>query len=131
MELANTELGMKVTGFSDELKEIFCRYEWPGNIRELKNVIKRAVLLSPDNILTPDTLPDAIVYYEKGKGGSAQSPETEKEPVNLKHAASGAEKKLIIKAIEDAGYNKSKAARNLKIDRKTLYNKIKQYGIDI
>ncbi|MGC9352875.1 MAG: sigma-54-dependent transcriptional regulator [Mariniphaga sp.] len=131
MELANTELGMNVTGFSDNLKEIFCRYEWPGNIRELKNVIKRAVLLSPDNILTPETLPDEIVYYQKEKGGSDQIPKPEKEPVNLKHAASGAEKKIIIKAIEDAGYNKSKAARNLQIDRKTLYNKIKQYGIDI
>lgn len=131
MEQANTELGTNVTGFSDELKEIFRRYEWPGNIRELKNVIKRAVLLSPNNVLTPETLPDEIVYYQTNKTESGKMPKAEKEPANLKHAASGAEKKLIIKAIEDAGYNKSKAARNLQIDRKTLYNKIKQYGIDI
>ncbi len=131
MEQANTELGMNVTGFSDELKDIFCRYEWPGNIRELKNVIKRAVLLSPNDVLTPETLPDEIVYYQAGKTDSGRMPVPEKEPLNLKHAASGAEKELIIKAIEDAGYNKSKAARNLQIDRKTLYNKIKQYGIDI
>jgi two-component system response regulator HydG len=104
---------------------------WPGNIRELKNVIKRAVLLSPNNVLTPETLPDEIVYYQANKTESGKMPKAEKEPANLKHAASGAEKKLIIKAIEDAGYNKSKAARNLQIDRKTLYNKIKQYGIDI
>jgi two-component system, NtrC family, response regulator HydG len=122
---------MKITDFSDEVLEIFRNYEWPGNIRELKNVIKRAVLLSPNEILTPETLPGEIVQFSANPLLSVSNTEAEKNLKTLKNVASGAEKELIIKAIEDAGYNKSKAARNLQIDRKTLYNKIKQYGIDI
>lgn len=130
-ELANKELGMNVTAFSDELQGVFYRYEWPGNIRELKNVIKRAVLLAPGELLTTDTLPAEIVEYQDKVVVAEPDPDGEKRQLNLKNAASVAEKELIIKAIEEAGYNKSKAARNLQIDRKTLYNKIKQYGIDI
>ncbi|MEE4286869.1 MAG: sigma-54 dependent transcriptional regulator [Mariniphaga sp.] len=130
-EKANQELGMEVTDFSDEVNEIFRNYEWPGNIRELKNVIKRAVLLSPNNLLLPETLPGEIVHFSGGSLLSGVNKKEEKNLQTLKNVASGAEKELIIKAIEDAGYNKSKAARNLKIDRKTLYNKIKQYGIEI
>lgn len=130
-ELANKELGMNVTGFSDELQDVFYRYEWPGNIRELKNVIKRAVLLAPGELLTTDTLPAEIVEYQDKVVVAEPDPDGEKRQMNLKNAASVAEKELIIKAIEDAGYNKSKAAKNLQIDRKTLYNKIKQFGIDI
>lgn len=130
-ELANKELGMNVTGFSDELQDVFYRYEWPGNIRELKNVIKRAVLLAPGELLTTDTLPAEIVEYQDKVVDAESDPDGEKRQRNLKNAASVAEKELIIKAIEEAGYNKSKAARNLQIDRKTLYNKIKQFGIDI
>ncbi|MBW6534813.1 MAG: sigma-54 dependent transcriptional regulator [Mariniphaga sp.] len=130
-EKANKELGMKITDFSDEALEIFRKYEWPGNIRELKNVIKRAVLLSPNEILTPENLPDEIVQFSADPLLLGPNIEIEKNLQTLKNVASGAEKEWIIKAIEDAGYNKSKAARNLQIDRKTLYNKIKQYGIDI
>jgi two-component system response regulator HydG len=130
-EKANKELGMHVTDFSNEVYEIFRKYEWPGNIRELKNVIKRAVLLSPNEILTPETLPDEIVRFSADPPLSGATILAEKNLQTLKNVASDAEKELIIKAIEDAGYNKSKAAKNLQIDRKTLYNKIKQYGIDI
>ncbi|WP_372950614.1 sigma-54-dependent transcriptional regulator [Mariniphaga sp.] len=130
-EKANNELGMKVIGFSDEVIEIFQKYEWPGNIRELKNVIKRAVLLSPNEILTSENLPGEIVQYSANPDFQGSNIKIEKNQQTLKNVASGAEKGLIIKAIEDAGYNKSKAARKLQIDRKTLYNKIKQYGIDI
>ncbi len=130
-EEANKELGTNVSFFSDEVNEIFLRYEWPGNIRELKNVIRRAVLLSPGEVLTPQTLPEEISQYRSNHDFGSHSVNMEDKFQTLKNAASGAEKELIIKAIEDAGYNKSKAARNLKIDRKTLYNKIRQYGIDI
>lgn len=131
MELANKELGTNVKELSEELQDVFQFYEWPGNIRELKNVVKRAVLLSPDSVLTPETLPEEIVGFRPGNTLAEPIAENEKHLPKLKNAAVGAEKEVIIKAIEDAGYNKSKAARSLQIDRKTLYNKIKQYGIDI
>jgi two-component system, NtrC family, response regulator HydG len=128
-EVANKELNLMVKDFSQEVLDVFSRYEWPGNIRELKNVIKRAVLLSAGDLITPDVLPAEIaVCVHEPVFNEVQDVEKGK---SLKKATSGAEKEMIIKAIEDAGYNKSKAARNLQIDRKTLYNKIRQYGIDI
>lgn len=130
-EAANRELGTKVKGFAEETRQIFERYEWPGNIRELKNVVKRAVLLAQDEMLTPETLPAEIVNFQGGENVKNKTQEEDKQLSTLKNAASGAEREIIIKAIEDAGYNKSKAARNLGIDRKTLYNKINQYGIDL
>lgn len=130
IELANIELGTQVKGFSKQVVTIFENYEWPGNIRELKNVVKRSVLLSIGDIVQPENLPVEIVksfkiseFYDKSKSIKHES--------NLKIASSETEKQILINSIIDAGYNKSKAARNLKIDRKTLYNKIKQYGIDI
>ena len=130
-EEANKELGTNVSFFTEDVNEIFLRYEWPGNIRELKNVIKRAVLLSPGEVLTPQTLPEEITQFKSNYDTEDHLVNIENKFQTLKNAASGAEKELILKAIEDAGYNKSKAARNLQIDRKTLYNKIRQYGIDI
>lgn len=130
-QLANVELGMNVTGFSSEVSQIFLQYEWPGNIRELKNVTRRAVLLSPGPVINEDMLPVEIIQFSTQTFSSENSEGDNQKSPTLKNVASGAEKELIIKAIEDAGYNKSKAARNLQIDRKTLYNKIKQYNIDI
>ncbi|SHF02333.1 two-component system, NtrC family, response regulator HydG [Mariniphaga anaerophila] len=130
-KMANQELNADVKGFSDEVNEILIRYEWPGNIRELKNVIKRAVLLCSEAVLSAETLPEEIVQFPEKTVARDSEHRGTKAFVSLKNAASGAEKELIIRAIEEAGYNKSKAARNLQIDRKTLYNKIKQYGIDI
>ncbi len=127
-QLANVELGKMVESFSNETLQIFSRYEWPGNIRELKNVVKRAVLLSLDKTLKTETLPIELVKIS-GTRKNTEHADEESEP--LKNAVMEAEKESIIKAIEDAGYNKSKAAKNLKIDRKTLYNKIREYGIDI
>lgn len=130
-ELANKELGMNVKGFSDETAEIFIRYEWPGNIREMKNVVKRAVLLSGKEILSSDTLPREIVRAAGQQVASRENSNKDTNAHPLKNFTQEAEREIIIQAIEDAGYNKSRAAKNLQIDRKTLYNKIKQYGIDI
>lgn len=128
-DLANRELGREVTGFSDETARILEYYPWPGNIRELKNVIKRAVLLTVGDVIQPETLPVEIVELAKRKE-YAGSYETTGEN-HLSISSSEAEKQTIIEAIIKAGYNKSKAARNLNIDRKTLYNKIKKLGIEI
>ncbi len=130
LKRANSELQLSVDGFAEETLEILGNYEWPGNIRELKNVVKRAVLLSSGNLVTPEVLPSEIVESSKLKNPVPEITQPQ-EVATLKMASNDAEKETIIKAIEDAGYNKSKAAQMLQIDRKTLYNKIRQYGIDI
>jgi two-component system response regulator HydG len=128
LEQSNQELGFNVKHISSEAEVIFQQYPWHGNLRELRNVIKRAVLLSPGNEITAENLPREIVFPS---GGEINSDTVEIGESKLKDASSEFEKQLIVRTIQEAGFNKSKAARLLKIDRKTLYNKIKQYGIEI
>lgn len=128
MELSNQELDSNVSGFTEEVETILKQYPWHGNLRELRNVIKRAVLLAPENEITKDCLPREIIYPVETE---IKSDTIEIGESKLKDASSEFEKQLIVRTIQEAGFNKSKAARLLKIDRKTLYNKIKQYGIEI
>jgi two-component system response regulator HydG len=128
LEMSNRELNFNVTGFTEETEEILQQYPWHGNLRELRNVVKRAVLLAPDNEITSDCLPREIIYPSETY---VNSDTVEIGESKLKDASSEFEKQLIMRTIQEAGFNKSKAARLLKIDRKTLYNKIKQYGIEI
>lgn len=121
---ANALLGKTVQGLSDEVREKFRAYAWPGNLRELRNVIKRAVLLAKGELIELSTLPGEIAY-----GEPEVRDETGSGADSLKSAAEHAERDKIIKVLEQTGNNKSKAARLLNIDRKTLYNKLKNYGI--
>ncbi|WP_081208591.1 sigma-54-dependent transcriptional regulator [Salegentibacter sediminis] len=118
LDEANIELEKNVIGFSEEAIEAFKNYNWPGNLRELKNMVKRAVLLTQDDLIPLKVLPHEI--------STAQKTETEYGLFKNKN-----EEQLIIEALEKSGGNKSKAARLLSIDRKTLYNKLKQYGIKL
>ena len=119
LELANVELEKEVTGFSDEVVMAFRNYSWPGNLRELKNIVKRAVLLSKNNeVISGEVLPYEIMVAKK-KDSS----------FNLFRNKN--EQDMILDALEKANGNKSKAAKLLSIDRKTLYNKLKQYGISL
>jgi len=130
-DITNRELNLNCKGFSEETLNIFTEYDWPGNIRELKNLVKRAVLISTGDIVKPEHLPAEIVQSTRRENdwpGNLSQPEDSQD---LQSASGQMEKKIILKAIEDAGYNKSKAARLLNIDRKTLYNKIRKYNIDI
>lgn len=118
LALANDDLEKNIEGFDDEVIELFMNYDWPGNLREMKNTIKRSVLLTKSNSVPIDVLPqemrsaieqeNAIPYYSKENEESA-----------------------IRSALEKAGFNKTKAAKLLNIDRKTLYNKLKLYSIDL
>lgn len=120
-ELANKELEKAVTGFSPEVMTAFRNYDWPGNLRELKNVIKRAVLLSRNSVADKDVLPEEMLSTRaKNISGT-----------NLKEHQELNERELIIKTLVDTKYNKSKAARLLNIDRKTLYTKMLKYKIEI
>jgi len=118
LDQANEDLEKEVVGFSDEATEAFKNYSWPGNLRELKNMVKRAVLLTQANIIPLKVLPHEISV--------AKSSDESYGLFKNKN-----EESLILDALEKAQGNKSKAARLLDIDRKTLYNKLKQYDIKL
>jgi two-component system, NtrC family, response regulator HydG len=145
LEKTNAELNKNVKGFSDEVVRIFHNYNWPGNLRELNNVIKRSTLLTSGDLVEVSALPFEITHYDKLNFEStepapaetyiAQSPPVPEPPrkniplndYGMKHASIDAEFELIVEALKKCNYNKSKAAKLLNIDRKTLYNKMKQY----
>jgi two-component system response regulator HydG len=118
LDQANEELEKDIVGFSDEATEAFKNYSWPGNLRELKNMVKRAVLLTQDNIIPLKVLPHEISVAKKSDDSYGLFKNKNEES-------------LILDALEKAHGNKSKAARILDIDRKTLYNKLKQYNIKL
>jgi two-component system response regulator HydG len=124
LELSNNELNKDISGFSSAVLDKFKSYSWPGNLRELRNVIRRSVLLSPDNQVELHSLPNEILNNSANNNFIV-------EGSNLKLIQAANEKELIVSTLRKVNYNKSKAARLLNIDRKTLYNKIKQYGIDM
>jgi two-component system response regulator HydG len=108
-------------------------YRWQGNIRELKNVVRRATLLTEGNEITMKTLPLEISNFKVSSYESPNSSSTAievKEPKHdLKNAALGAEHETILKVLREVNFNKTKAAEILNIDRKTLYNKMKAINL--
>ena len=123
VDKANQELGRNVRRLSSEVMDVFMRYDWPGNLRELNNVIKRLVLLSKEEEATLNGLPSEMI--------SALEEEQQKPSgSNLKAIQESHEKEMIEKVLQEVRYNKSKAAKLLNIDRKTLYYKIEKYQIE-
>lgn len=116
---ANKSLGKEVIGLSKEVEEAFKNYAWPGNLRELKNVIKRSVLLTNSRLIPLEVIPREVLFAEK----------TKKETVDFSKESN--EKQLILNALKEAEFNKTKAAKLLNITRKTLYNKLEHYQIDL
>lgn len=143
LQTTNAELGKRVRRFSPEVEAIFKNYVWYGNLRELKNVIKRATLLSDGEQIEASSLPFEISHYNKLQFDKAPEPAAVNQIPNtaedlaetprvvsettLKGASIDAEYEMILRALKKVNFNKSKAAKLLNIDRKTLYNKMKQY----
>jgi len=125
LKLSNAELAREVRAFSTTVLDKFKQYSWPGNIRELRNVIRRAVLLTVGDEVEVISLPSEILNYNAEKNTLAA------DETNLKLVQADRERELIITTLQKVDNNKSKAARMLNIDRKTLYNKLKQYDIDL
>ena len=136
LEESNERLGKSVKGFSPEVWEIFLRYDWPGNLRELRNIIKRAVLLSSGSHVEKEALPADIYEPSTSLGGSTGGMSSTSRPTDLpspkdyKSQWVEQEKELIQKVLNDTKFNKSKTARILNMDRKTLYSKMEKYGLD-
>jgi len=121
---ANAELGKAVTVLDEEVKSVFEAYDWPGNLRELKNVIKRMVLLTQGSVAEVSALPDDMVFSIKNKQeGNVENGD------DLKSQSEAYERQHILDVLQKVKYNKSKAAQLLNIDRKTLYNKLEKYNI--
>ena len=118
LEKANQQLNKEIIGFSPEVIAIFQKYNWPGNLRELQNCVKRATLLTRGNYIESDVLPAEFFQVQKQQSS------------NETFSLSENEKEAIIYALEKAKNNKSETAKLLKITRKTLYNKLKHYNID-
>ena len=117
LDLANEELGKEIVGFDDATTQLFLRYLWPGNLRQMKNAVKYATLLATGKFITLKELPDELT-----------SSSIASADVTLKSASH--EQELIRKALQESGNNKTKAAQLLGIDRKTLYNKLKLYKLE-
>lgn len=127
LKQANRELAREVKGFAPETINAFKNYSWHGNLREMRNVIKRSVLIAKNNMITPDCLPEEIRYNKEQPNSSS---ENSVEEMSLRESAMQAERIVIEKALLESKHNKTQAAKLLKIDRKTLYNKIKELGIN-
>jgi two-component system response regulator HydG len=128
---ANHAFAKSVRGIDDTARELLLRYQWYGNIRELQNVINRAVLLAPGSSIEAGHLPDEIRFFSLQADSRHAEANIRKEAVpELKEATLITEKEVIANALIKSNYNKSKAAKMLNIDRKTLYNKIKLYEIE-
>lgn len=145
------ELNKEIPGFEEEVMNMFIHYSWPGNLREFRNVIRRAALLTNEGRIGSKVLPWEMTQQNPLKDehyvqpayqappvqetnlAALQVPATPppapvaRQPFDLKNAASQAEYETIMNVLKQVNFNKSKAADLLKIDRKTLYNKLKVY----
>lgn len=139
LNVTTSQLGKNLKGFDREVEEAFKNYVWYGNLRELRNVIKRAALLTDGEYIEARSLPFEIINFKKlqfekpsAESTGMMSPaaiaeKLDPNPTSLKSASRDAEYEMILQALKKANYNKSKAAKLLDIDRKTLYNKMQQY----
>ena len=134
LDRTNAELQKNIEGYEEDVEEMFLNYAWPGNLREFRNVVRRAVLLTPSGKINSKVLPWEITQSSSlgAFAGSVNhhtfgAPTQTTKEVDLKDAAAKAEYEAIMNVLKEVNYNKTKAAEILKIDRKTLYNKIKIY----
>ena len=117
LDLANSELQKDIIGFDNDTMQLFQSYSWPGNLRQMKNVIKYATLLATGRYITRKELPEELTENLLSHANIQLK--------NVEH-----ERDLIRKALQECGNNKTRAAQLLGIDRKMLYNKLKIYQLD-
>jgi DNA-binding NtrC family response regulator len=118
----NTKHHLNIEGATDEAMSMLKAYSWPGNVRELRNVIERSVVLAKGDWIEEKDLPPYV-----------RNPALRSEKLIFavgETTVADAERELILKTLERAGNNKAEAARQLGVDVKTIYNKLKSYGIE-
>ncbi|HLV23080.1 MAG TPA: sigma-54 dependent transcriptional regulator [Polyangiaceae bacterium] len=136
VEKFNQRLKKQIVGMAPEVEQVLQSYAWPGNIRELENVIERAVLFCDSNLLTVADVPLEIrnggaVEAQLPESASSRAPESASDGLKeqVKAATSRLERELIQRALDQTGGNVTHAARLLKISRKGLQLKMKELGL--
>jgi len=113
-------ISKKIDGITNKALSILINHAWPGNIRELENVIERAVILTKGPLIVPEDFPEQLI------GGGRDDPDDAR---HLKDALKNPEKDIIVKALDMVDWNRNDAAKNLGINRTTLYKKMLKYGL--
>ena len=121
LEQANREIDRHLIGFDAAASEALPNYSWPGNLRQLKNIVKRAALLAQGDFISIRELGDEILEHA--------TPDAQQMQHSFVLHDEETEKQRILNALQQTGNNKTKAAQLLGVDRKTLYNKLKLYNI--
>lgn len=131
LDKANKELNRNVIGFDAEAMTLIQNYSWPGNLRQMKNVVKRATLIAEGKVIHAADLQIDLTETDTSDNWMMTKPAATVTPTrsSLLHDE-GQEQERIREALKQCNFNKSKAARLLGIDRKTLYNKLKLYKMD-
>ena len=123
----NKQKQKHISGFTQKAMNALMEYSWPGNVRELENLVERLVILASDETIDLDDVPDSI----KGKGDKVESIEVRipKDGIVFEHAVEEYEKKLILQALSETNWVKTKAAKLLNINRTTLIEKMKKKNL--
>jgi DNA-binding NtrC family response regulator len=123
------ENGKPLYRFSSEALKVLMDYHWPGNVRELENVVERAVVLSQDDVIGRDLLPEAITSPSSRFATLSSFPLTKGS--SLFDVIDAFERRVIIEMLEQTGWSQTEAADNFRIPLSTLNQKIKRHGIEI
>lgn len=129
LERNSQRLGKSIQAVTDEVKELFRQYPWPGNIRELDNMIERLILMARDNRINIEDMPDEIRYFIESAPLSAEVSAEKPLKDLVKDHTEDVEKQLIIKVLEECGQNVTKTAQQLGCSRKGLQLKMIKYGL--
>ena len=132
LERINRELGLSVSGLTQEALEMMLDYPWPGNVRELENTLCRSMIMCDGDELTAGDLPVRL----RGEGESAGIPSTTSSDLDdlplgpaVAEATERLEKRMILSRLSSHKGNRTSTAQSLGVSRKTLFNKMKQYGL--
>ncbi len=131
VHLHASQLGIEVTEITQEFLECLLQYPWPGNVREMENAIRSAVIYSRDGIMTPDTLPTHVIDCISGPANdpSVAAFFAVRKGESLENRIEVTEKDIIEQALLNNNFSRTNTAKHLKISRVTLYNKMRKYGI--
>ena len=122
--------GREPKTFLKETLEQFSRHNWPGNIRELKNIIERILIMTPGSVISPADIPGLSVEHVRPSESELYF-DNSASPGTLREAREGFEKDFITQKLEENDWNISRTAEIIALERSNLHRKIKSYGIDV